>query len=564
MKQSNNKKYREETAAVYVRLSRDDNLDGESYSISNQKKLLLKAAKEKGYSKHIVYSDDGISGVTMERPGFQQMIKDIENGCLSAVFVKDMSRLGRNYLKVGYYTEEFFPEHDIRLVAVSDGVDTDEGDNEFTPFRNIMNEWYARDISKKCRIVNKLKGSSGEPLGQPPYGYQKDLENPKHWLIDEEAAAVVRNIYDMNLSGLGVEQIAVYLDENGILTPINYWKNKGMNRGGLKTAPTPTHWNKSTVRKILSLQEYCGDIINFKTYSKSYKNKKRLANSEKNMAVFRDVNVPVINRAAWEKVQEKRGKTRKRVTNTGEKNMFSGLLVCADCGGNMNFHFNQTNREIRYFNCSNNNRTRKTCPTTHYIRVDFLEEVVLQGIRRLTKFASRYESQFAELIMGHSQNVSKIDRSIRQKELDAHIARDRELDRLFEFMYEDNKAGKISDERFLKMTSNYEREQNELAIKIKALRAELEKSADKAMTADMFISTVRKYTRAKKLNERMLNELIERIEVFHAEKIDGVKTQRLIIHYNCVGTLDIPDTLPLLQPEFTLNTRKGVEVSYSA
>ncbi len=250
--------------------------------------------------------------------------------------------------------------------------------------------------------------------------------------------------------------------------------------------------------------------------------------------------------------------------NTGEKNMFSGLLVCADCGGNMNFHFNQTNREIRYFNCVNNNRTRKTCPTTHYIRVDFLEEVVLQEIRRLTKFASRYEQEFAKLIIRHSQNVSKIDRSIRQKELDAHIAHDRKLDRLFEFMYEDNKAGKLSDGRFAKMTRNFEQEQDVLAVKIKALRAELEKSADKAMTADMFISVVRKYTRAKKLNERMLNELIERIEVFHAEKIDGVKTQRLIIHYNCVGTLDIPDTLPLPQPEFTLNTRKGVEVSYIA
>lgn len=566
MKQSDNKikKVKEETAAIYVRLSRDDNLDGDSYSIQNQKKLLIKAVKDKGYLKHSIYSDDGISGVTMERPGFKQMIVDIEKGYVSAVFIKDMSRLGRNYLQVGYYTEEFFPEHEIRLVAVSDGIDTKESNDDFMPFRNIMAEWYAKDISKKCRTVIKMKGNAGEPLSLPPYGYMKDPNNPKRWIIDEEATVIVRNIYNMTLEGYGVEQIAKCLDENKVLTPLNYWQSKGLNRGGLKTSPTPTHWNKSTVGKILSLKEYCGDVINFKTYSKSYKQKKRLVNTEENMAVFEGVHEPIIDRMTWEKVQEKRqNSTRKRPQKTGEKNMFSGLIVCADCAGNMNFHFNQGNHDIKYFNCANNNRTRKTCDKTHYIRVDFLEQVVLQEIRRLTKFASRYEDEFAQLVMGYSRDYSEIDRKIKQKELNVAVARDKELDRLFERIYEDNVAGKLSDERYIKMTNSYEAEQGELSTKIKALRSDLEKSADKSMTADTFIGAVRKYTKVKKLSERILNELIERIEVYHAEIIDGIKTQRLVIHYNCVGTIDIPDTIPLAEPEITINTRQGVWLNYA-
>ena len=563
MRQSNNKKSRDVTAFLYERLSREDNLEGESYSTGNQKKLLTKVAKEKGYTNLVHFLDDGISGVTMDRPGFVEMIQQLEQGRAAAVFVKDLSRLGRNYIEVGRLTEEFFPEHDIRLVAVSDNIDTAEGENELAPIRNLFNEWYARDISKKRRISNKIKGNAGEPMGQPPYGYIKDPNNPKRWIVDDEAAQVVRRIYSMTLEGYGTEQIAAQLEKDEILTPRAYWLKKGIKRPGKGKQQPATKWNSSTVTKILSLQEYCGDILNFKTYSKSYKNKKRLENDRENWVIFKDVHEPIIERSVFEQVQQKRGKIRKRRTNEGEHNMFSGLLVCADCGSNLHFHFNQGNPEIKYFNCSNYKGNRGSCTSTHYVRVDFLEQVVLGEIRRLTKFASLYENEFLKAVIGHSQQAAETDRKLKEKELKALLARDEELDGLFERIYEDNVSGKPSDDRFAKMSRRYEDEQKELAEKIKKLRSEIEKQSSQAMTTDMFISLVRKYTRARKLTPRMLNELVEKIEVYHAEKIDGVWEQRLRIHYNCVGEITIPKMLPLPIPDVTVNTRKGVFVNYT-
>ena len=563
MRQSNNRKSRDVTAFLYERLSRDDNLEGESYSIGNQKKLLTKVAKEKGYTNLVHFLDDGISGVTMDRPGFNDMMEQLAAGKAAAVFVKDLSRLGRNYIEVGRLTEEFFPEHDIRLVAVSDNIDTAEGENELAPIRNLFNEWYARDISKKRRISNKIKGNAGEPMGPPPYGYKKDPDDPKRWVVDEEAAQVVRRIFRMTVDGYGTEQIATILSEEKVLTPIAYWREKGVNRPGKSKLRGPYMWNSSTITHILSLQEYCGDILNFKTYSKSYKNKKRLANDRENWVIFQDVHDPIIERAVFEQVQQKRGKIRKRRTHEGERNMFSGLLVCADCGHNLHFHFNQGNPDIKYFNCSNYKGNRGTCQSTHYIRVDFLEEVVLGEIRRLTKFASLYEDDFLKAVIGHSQQADEADRKLKEKELKALLARDEELDGLFERIYEDNASGKISDERFSRMSRRYEDEQKELTEKIKQLRSEIEKQSNRTMTTDMFISLVRKYTRAKKLTPRMLNELVEKIEVFNAEKVNGVWEQRLRIHYNCVGTIEIPSALPLPTPDVSVNTRKGVVVNYA-
>ena len=564
MKQSNNnKKSRDVTAFLYERLSRDDNMDGESYSIGNQKKLLTKVAKEKGYTNLVHFFDDGISGVTMDRPGFADMIQQLEQGKAAAVFVKDLSRLGRNYIEVGRLTEEFFPNHDIRLVAVSDNIDTDEGENELAPIRNLFNEWYARDISKKRRISNKIKGNAGEPMGQPPYGYIKDPENPKRWIVDEEAAQVVRRIYRMTLEGVGTEQIAAKLEEDGVLTPRAYWHSKGINRPGKVKDLPPTHWNSSSVIKMLSVQEYCGDILNFKTYSKSYKNKKRLENDRENWAIFKDVHEPIIERAVFEQVQQKRGKMRKRQAKDGERSMFSGLLVCADCGSNLHFHFNQGNPEIKYFNCSNYKGNRGTCGSTHYVRVDFLEQVVLGEIRRLTKYAGLYEDDFLKEVIGHSRQAEETERRLKEKELKSLLARDDELDGLFERIYEDNVSGKLSDDRFAKMSRRYEEEQKELSEKIKKLRSEIEKQSSRATSTDMFVSIVRKYTRARKLTPRMLNELVEKIEVYNAEKIDGEWVQRLRIHYNCVGEMNIPNEPALPIPAVTVNTRKGVFVSYT-
>ena len=563
MRKSNNKKTRDVTAFIYLRLSRDDNLEGESYSIGNQKKLLTKAAKDLGYSNIVTFIDDGVSGVTMNRPGFNDMMRQLEENRAAALLVKDLSRLGRNYIEVGRLMEEFFPEHDIRLVAVSDNIDTDEGENEMAPIRNLFNEWYARDISKKRRISNKIKGNAGEPMGQPPYGYMKDPDNPKRWIVDDEAALVVKRIYSMTLDGLGTEQIAAQLERDGILTPRAYWLQKGVKRPGKGKQLPPTRWNSSTITKILSLQEYCGDILNFKTYSKSYKNKKRIDNDRENWVVFKDVHEPIIDRAVWEQVQQKRGTRRRRRTNDGEKNMFSGLLVCADCGNNLHYHFNQGNPEIKYFNCSNYKGNRGTCTSTHYVRVDFLEQVVLGEIKRLTKFASHYEDDFVKAVMGSSQQSVALDRKFKEKELATLQARDEELDGLFERIYEDNVSGKLSDDRFSKMSRRYEDEQKEISERIKTLRAEMDKLSSKAVTADMFISTVRKYTRAKALTPRMLNELIDRIEVHQAEKIDGEWVQHLTIHYNCVGAIFIPEVFPLPVPEVSVNTRKGVVVNYA-
>ena len=564
MKQSNNnKKSRDVTAFLYERLSRDDNMDGESYSIGNQKKLLTKVAKEKGYTNLVHFFDDGISGVTMDRPGFADMIQQLEQGKAAAVFVKDLSRLGRNYIEVGRLTEEFFPNHDIRLVAVSDNIDTDEGENELAPIRNLFNEWYARDISKKRRISNKIKGNAGEPMGQPPYGYIKDPENPKRWIVDEEAARVVRRIYRMTLEGVGTEQIAAKLEEDGVLTPRAYWHSKGINRPGKVKDLPPTHWNSSSVIKMLSVQEYCGDILNFKTYSKSYKNKKRLENDRENWAIFKDVHEPIIERVVFEQVQQKRGKMRKRQAKDGERSMFSGLLVCADCGSNLHFHFNQGNPEIKYFNCSNYKGNRGTCGSTHYVRVDFLEQVVLGEIRRLTKYAGLYEDDFLKEVIGHSRQAEETERRLKEKELKSLLARDDELDGLFERIYEDNVSGKLSDDRFAKMSRRYEEEQKELSEKIKKLRTEIEKQSSRATSTDMFVSIVRKYTRARKLTPRMLNELVEKIEVYNAERIDGEWVQRLRIHYNCVGEMNIPNEPALPIPAVTVNTRKGVFVSYT-
>ena len=565
MRQSTKNIKKELTAALYVRLSRDDNLEGDSYSIGNQKKLLTKVAKEKGYTNLLIYCDDGISGVTMDRPGYKSMISDIENDKISAVFVKDLSRLGRNYIEVGRLTEEFFPDYDIRFVAVSDNIDTKEGENELAPIKNLFNEWYARDISKKRRISNKIKGNSGEPMGQPPYGYKKNPDNPKQWIIDEEAAAVVRRVYDMTMAGYGSEQIAEALENDKILTPMNYWASKGIKRPGNVNPANPYQWKSSTIVHMLSLQEYCGDILNFKTYSKSYKNKKRIDNDRENWVVFQDVHEPIIVRSVWEKIQAKRGKTRKRKKADGEKNMFSGLLVCADCGSNLWYHFNQANPSIQYFNCSGYNKGgRKICSSTHYIRVDFLEQVVLGEIRRLTKLATKYENEFVKLVMGQTAKTAEQERQLKQKELNSLLARDKELDVLFEKIYEDNAMGRLSDERFGKMSLKYDAEQKEVNARIDELQAEINSERNKSVSTDEFMAIVRKYTRARKLTPRMLNELIEKIEVFQAETIDGKKVQRLKIHYNCIGSIDIPDFDLIPDNEVELNTRQGVNIHFAA
>ena len=562
MKLSDNHKFG--TAALYCRLSRDDNMDTESNSIQNQKKLLQKVAREKGYTDTLFFVDDGITGTTMKRPGFQKMLTAIEAGYISAVFVKDLSRLGRNYIEVGKLTEEFFPQYDVRLVAVSDGVDSDEGDNEFTPFRNIMNEWYAKDISKKRKIVNKMKGNAGIPLSQPPYGYIKNPDDPRFWVVDSKAADVVRRIYDMALEGYGLAEIANALGRDGIVNPTYYWRSKGVNRSGSKSTLEPTKWGHTTVKKILTLQEYCGDVINFKSYSKSYKMKRRIQNPEENRAIFLNVHEPIIDRVTWEKVQSlQKGTRRKKPTVTQEPSVFSGRLKCPECGGNLNFHFNQKNHDIKFFSCQNHNSGLRKCSATHYIRLDFLEQVVLYEVNRLAAFANEYEHDFVKAMLGRSAKVAENDRARKQRELNSLLARDKELDMLFERLYEDNVAGKIDDARFARMSKRYEQEQGEISAKVKALRLELKKAEGQQMDMEGFLETVRRYTHVTKITQRMVSELIDHIDVYHAEKQDGVTNQQVVIHYNCIGAFEVPDRRKIPEADIIMETRKGVAVSYA-
>ena len=562
LKLSDNHKFG--TAALYCRLCRDDNMDAESNSIQNQKKLLQKVAREKGYTDTLFFVDDGITGTTMKRPGFQKMLTAIEAGYISAVFVKDLSRLGRNYIEVGKLTEEFFPQYDVRLVAVSDGVDSDEGDNEFTPFRNIMNEWYAKDISKKRKIVNKMKGNAGIPLSQPPYGYIKNPDDPRFWVIDPEAADVVRRIYDMALEGYGLAEIATALGADGIVNPTYYWRSKGVNRSGSKSTLEPTKWGHTTVKKILTLQEYCGDVINFKSYSKSYKMKRRIENPEENRAIFLNVHEPIIDRVTWEKVQAlQKGTRRKKPTVTQEPSVFSGRLKCPECGGNLNFHFNQKNHDIKFFSCQNHNSGLRKCSATHYIRLDFLEQVVLYEVNRLATFANEYERDFVKAMMGRSAKVAENDRARKQRELNTLLTRDKELDMLFERLYEDNVAGKIDDTRFARMSKRYEQEQGEIGAKVKTLRLELKKAEGQQMDMEDFLETVRRYTHVTKITRRMVSELIDHIDMYHAEKQDGVTNQQVVIHYNCIGAFEVPDRKKIPEADIIMETRKGVAVSYA-
>ena len=500
----------------------------------------------------------------MKRPGFQKMITAIEAGYISAVFVKDLSRLGRNYIEVGKLTEEFFPLHDVRLVAVSDGVDSDEGEDDFTPFKNIMNEYYAKDISKKRRIVNKMKGNAGIPLSPPPYGYIKNPDDPRFWVVDPEAADVVRRIYRMALEGYGLAETAAALGADGIVNPTYYWRSKGTSRGGSKSTLEPTKWGHTTIKKILTTQEYCGDVINFKSYSKSYKMKKRIENPEENRAIFLNVHEAIIDRPTWEKVQAlKSGTRRKRPTVTQEPSVFSGVMKCPECGGNLNFHFNQNNHDIKFFSCQNHNSGLRKCSSTHYIRLDFLEQVVLYEVHRLACFANEYENDFIKAMVGRSAKVAENERVRKKRELDALLARDRELDTLFERLYEDNVSGKIDDARFAKMAKRYEQEQGENAGRIKTLRLEVKKLDEKRMDVDDFLETVRRYTDATKITKRMVAELIDHIEVYPAVKKDGVTNQRVTIHYNCIGVFEVPDRRKIPERDILLETRRGVALSYA-
>lgn len=550
------------TTALYCRLSRDDGMEGDSNSIVNQKLLLSKYADEYGLYNPVHYVDDGYTGTNFNRPAFKKMIEDIELGKIDTVMVKDLSRLGREYLQVGYYTENFFPQKNIRFIAVNDGIDSSNGEDDMAAFRNVMNEMYAKDISKKIRSSHRIRGNSGQPLSQPPYGYMKDPNNYKKWIIDLEAAEVVKRIYKMALEGIGNQTIAKALQQDKILTPMAYWRSKGINRCGKDTQADPYKWEKNSIATILANQEYCGDVINFKTYSKSFKLKQRLHTPEEHWKIFENVHEAIIDRDTWKLVQEYISKTKRRAPKkkNAQKNMFADLLYCADCGHKMRFNVNHPNTDIQFFKCSNYNKDRGTCEGTHYIRVDSLELIVKHELSRLAEFLKKDTDSFVQLL--HDKTNANILEQKRQYEADIRkmTQRKEQLFILFEKLYEDNAMGKITDEWFMQLQAKYTAESDDLTKQIAEAKSKLSEINDMNDNKDKFVNAVTKFLEMQTLTPVILRELIEKIEVFNAVGRGKSRTQYLIIHYRFMGVLDIPKQYQ--SDNVVVDTRQGVSVEY--
>ena len=476
---------------------------------------------------------------------------------------EDLSRLGRDYVSVGNYTDSYFPERNVRFIAVNDSIDSDEGESEIAPFKNILNEMYARDISKKVRSSHRLRGNMGEPLSQPPYGYMKSPENKKKWIIDPEAAEIVKSIFKMCLDGKGNETIARILQEQKVLIPMAYWQSKGLPRGGKKTQPNPYKWCKTTIQKILSQQEYCGDVINFKTYSKSFKNKTRLENPQENWAVFKNVHEPIIDREAFEQVQKMIAKTKRRAPkpSNAQKSIFCDLLYCGDCHKKLRHHTNTINKDIHYFVCSNNKVDyRGSCPGRHYVRADAVEQVVMLELRRMAEFLHDDEQAFADILAQKSSAELMKEQKRNEGELQKAIVRNDTVSRLYEKLYEDNATGKISDEWFMQLSHKYEVERMELKAKIADLRNKLIQSDEQQKDRENFTAAVRKFMQMEHLTAPLLRELIDHIDVFETQGVGKNRTQRIVIYYRFVGYIELPEVSHY--DNYKADTRKGVAVEY--
>ena len=532
----------EELTALYCRLSRDDELQGDSNSIVNQKKILEKYAREHGYSNFKFYVDDGISGTTFNRPGFQQMIADIEAGLVKRVIIKDMSRFGRDYLQVGMYTEIMFPEHDIHFIAVNDGVDSTQGDNEFTPFRNIINEWYAKDTSKKIRAVMKVKGNAGEHLTVlPPYGYIKSSDDKKQWVKDEEAAQVVYEIGLYIMDGLGPSQIARKLTERKILTPAAYYASKGRTTNVTKKG-SPYAWDSSTIADIMDRwREYLGHTVNFKTRKKSYKSKKTLLNPETEWKIFENTHEAIWTEAIADAARLAR-QTRRRPTKMGEMGMFSGMMYCADCGSIM-YQCRSTGfrRDQEYYICSGYRKGKDVCGETHSIRTVIMEELILDNLREIVSFARQHKERFVQMVI--DMDLKERNKGIAKKKRLLTDAEKRiaELDNIFKRLYEDNISGKLTDERFRKLSQDYEDEQGGLKAQVLLLREEIEAVECKSANVDRFLSIVDRYTEIPELTPHILHEFVEKIVIYAAtdphSKVN--RRQQVDIYYKGIGILEI-------------------------
>lgn len=500
------------------------------------------------------------------RPGFQELLDDIEMGYVGTIIVKDMSRFGREYLQVGYYTENYFPDHNVRFIAINDNVDCVDGAtdmDDFIPIKNIMNELYAKDISRKVRSAHNTRGRAGEPLSQPPYGYVKDSQDKKRWIIDPETAAVVREIFKLYLDGNGEDTIARIMQNEQHLNCTAYWASKGINRGGKKSQPNPYKWKSSTIHGILTRQEYCGDVLNFKTHSKSFKNHRRIDNPKEDWLIFEDVHDPIIDRNTYNKVQKMLANTKHRAPKeeNGPKSIFCDLLYCADCHKKMWYHTNTVNKDIHYFSCSNYVKDyRGTCLTRHYIRADSIATIVEMELRRLADYLVDDTERFAEILAKKSTKEWESEKKAAQGELTKAEMRIEMIPKLLKKLYEDNLSGKTSDDDYSILSQEYSVERDQLKKKILGLRDKLKGMEDRAGEREAFVKAIRKFMSMKTLTAPLLRELIDHIDVYEVEGQGKNKTQRVVIYYKFVGYLEIPNDLS--RPTYSADLREGVSVEY--
>ncbi len=538
MKQLENDKI----TALYCRLSRDDELSGESNSIKNQKLILSKYAEDNKFQNIKFFVDDGYSGTTFTRPAFMEMMDLAEQNKISTIIVKDHSRLGRNRLVVGQLLEEDFVRLNIRYIAIMDNIDSSKGLNDFLPIQDWFNEMHAKNTSQKVRAVLKSKGESGISLANNvPYGYKKDENNKTKWVIDEPSAEVVKEIYNLFIQGHGTFEIARILTKRNIMTPAEYFISVG------RTFPTRLQtlkhqWNATTVASILDRQEYIGDTVNFKYTIRSYKDKTKVPIPKEDWQIFKNTHEPIIDEYTWNIAQELRN-NRKKPTRSGKKSIFSGLLFCDDCGKKMYFQSPVTDLNAKdHYRCSSYKKNISLC-TSHWITDEVLQSLVLENIQKVVSYMKNYEDLFIkEQLAKCSQNEEKqISKS--KKELEQAKKRIIEIDNLFMHIYEDNISGKITDERFRNLSFNYDKEQKELKTKIEQLSKEIDNTEKKTTDLTQFISNVKKYTEITELTPEILNELIEKILVHQAEKVNGKKVQEIDIYYRGVGIISFPVSL---------------------
>ena len=529
----------EKITALYCRLSRDDELSGDSNSIVHQKEILSAYAEKRGFENTRFYVDDGYSGTNFNRPDFLRMMDDVNNGLVGTIIVKDMSRFGRDYIMVGYYTEIMLPQMDIRFIAVNDNVDSEnQADNDFTPFRNIINEWYAKDTSKKIRSVLKAKGNSGKHLSViPPFGYKKDPNDKEKWIIDEDAAQIVRKIYRLYLDGDTMGGIARKLTEEGIETPKLYAENRGINH--YKAATYPEIWSRISVEYILSNYEYTGCTVNFKTRRRSFKNKKQVIQGKEDWAVFEGTQEAIIDKETFETVQKMRG-TKRAYTKFNEVNIFSGLLFCADCGGKMTIRRRKEDRRKDAFICSTYRKKKKNLCTEHAVKVNALEQIVLADIRKVCAYVKEYEQAFVEDFRQCSRKESARQQAAARNELTKAESRLSEIEKIIVKLYEEKVCGRMSEDRFELLAKNYETEQSTLKQKIGLLKAGLAAAEECDDSISKFISLVRSYTEVNELTPEILNSFIDKIYIGKPERIDGQRVQEVKIVYKLVGAVNIP------------------------